>query len=455
MRRTGTSQWTRREFETASLLVGMGACAPAWMRAAPGGEKAGAVVGGPDSLRAHAAVRGLRYGAAVVPALLDVEGVAAGNTSDAYTQLVQGQTNILVAENAMKWAALRPTAETFDFVQADRLMRFANLTGAAVRGHNLCWHEALPAWFKTTATKDNARKLLVDHMQTVAARYRGRIQSWDVVNEEVNPRDGRADGLRISPWLELAGPDYLEVAFQTAASADPSAKLTYNEYDIELDTPDQTEKRAQVMLLLRRLRARGIPIHAIGVQSHLKADGPQPGAGLLDFVRQAAKMGLEVYLTEMDVNTHSLDGGSEAQDAAVARVYRDYLGLMLAEPNVQVALTWGITGAHSWLNESKQPWAKRADGTRQRPLPFDDDLRPTPAFFAIRGAIDSSRPPAAPPGAVPEASPSGVYQPFPVQGSPTTQPTAAPPQTTVPAPPPFSTHPEIPAPPPQSPSPQR
>ena len=365
--------------------------------------------------------RGLAYGAAVNPALLDVDGVASGNTTDGYTRLVQAQTNMLVAENAMKWAGLRPTAQEFDFALADRMMRFAALIGARVRGHNLCWHEALPEWFKTTATKDNARKLLVEHIQTVVSRYRGQVQNWDVVNEAINPKDGRADGLRDSPWLELIGPDYIELAFQTAAAADPAARLTYNDYDIELDTPEQTEKRGQVMVLLRRMKARGIPIHAVGVQSHLKADGPQPGAGLTAFMRQAAKMGLDILVTEMDVNTRSLEGGPEAQDAAVARVYRDYLGMVLAEPNVPAVLTWGITSAHSWLNESKQPWARRADGARQRPLPFDDELQPTPAFMAIRDAIDAARSPAALPGAAPPIDPGSLYKPFPVQGSPTPQ----------------------------------
>lgn len=436
-------RWTRRQLGRFALTAGAVAAVPYWARAAQVDASLRQGVSGPDSLRAHATARGLLYGAAVNPALLDVDGVAAANTTDAYTQLVRGQTNILVAENTMKWAALRPTAQSFDFAQADRLMRFAALTGDRVRGHNLCWHEALPAWFAATANKDNARKLLVEHIQTVTARYRGQVHSWDVVNEAVNPKDGRADGLRNSPWLELVGPDYIEVAFQTASAADPGAKLTYNEYDIELDTPEQTEKRGQVMVLLRRLKARGIPIQAVGVQSHLKADGSQPGAGLVEFVRQAGKMGLEVFVTEMDVNTRGVEGGPEAQDAAVVQVYRNYLGMMLAEPNVSVALTWGITSAHSWLNESKQPWAKRPDGTRQRPLPFDDDLKPTPAFAAIREAIDTSRSPAVPPGAAPAVDPSSLYKPFPVQGSPGSEPA-----TQVPPPPPFTTHPAIPAPPP-------
>ena len=100
-------------------------------------------------------------------------------------------------------------------------------------------------------------------------------------------------------------------------------------------------KRGQVLLLLRRLKARGVPIQAVGLQSHVQADGAQPGAGLQAFIREAGKMGLEVYITEMDVNTHSLPGGPELQDAAVAAVYRSYLELVLGEPNVPVVLTWG------------------------------------------------------------------------------------------------------------------
>jgi endo-1,4-beta-xylanase len=372
------------------LALGFGAATPRWLRAAQDATGAAANVTGSDSLRAHAASRGLMYGTAVVPQLLDVEGLAAGKTTDAYTLLIKEQANILVAENAMKWGALRPSPGVFDFTQADKLMRFAAVAGQRVRGHNLCWHEGNPAWLKTTANKDNARQLLTQHIQTVAGHFRGQLHSWDVVNEAIDPKDGLKDGLRKTIWLELIGPEYLDLAFRTAAAADPTTKLTYNDYGIELDTPDQTQKREQVLALLRRFKAQGVPIHAVGVQSHLGADGPQPGAGLVTFIREAGKMGLEVYATEMDVNTHKVEGGAEAQDAAVARVFADYPRLVLAEPNVPILLTWGITSAHSWLTQSKQPWAARPDGARQRPLPFDDDLKPTPAFAALRLAIDSA-----------------------------------------------------------------
>jgi endo-1,4-beta-xylanase len=392
MGETGKSEFTRRRFCRGAAAMGsLGALSGrlgAWTVDVP------VIVNstGTASLRAHAAARGLLYGTAVAPQLLDIDGFAAGKTTDPYTQLIAAQANILVAENSMKWGPLRPTADAFDFTQADRLMRFASLAGQRVRGHNLCWHESLPGWLKTTANKENARQILTHHIDVVAGHFRGQLHSWDVVNEAINPPDGLSDGLRKTMWFDLIGPEYLELAFRTAAAADPQTKLTYNDYGIELDTPTQTEKRAQVLALLRRFKAKGVPIHAVGVQSHLNATGPQPGKGLREFIREAAKMNLEVFVTEMDVNTHAVVGGPDAQDAAVAAVYRDYLRMVLAEPNVPIALTWGITSAHSWLNKLHGSQSTRPDGAQERPLPFDDDLKPTPAFVALREAIDASRP---------------------------------------------------------------
>jgi endo-1,4-beta-xylanase len=225
----------------------------------------------------------------------------------------------------------------------------------------------------------------------VAGHFRGQLHSWDVVNEAIEPDDGQPDGLRKTPWLELIGPDYIELAFRSAAEADPQAKLTYNDYGFELDTRKSSEKRAQILSLLRRLKAAGVPIHAVGVQSHLSAATEAPGAGLQSFIREAGKMGLEVYITELDVNCHGLDSGVVERDAAVAQVYRNYLDLVLAEPNVPIALTWGIASAHTWMNQFPEPdYAKLPHGARQRPLPFDDDLNPTPAFWAFRAALDAA-----------------------------------------------------------------
>lgn len=337
-------------------------------------------VSGDRSLRAHADAQGLLVGCAVVPERLTGE--------PAYGSLVAEQVNLLVPENAMKWAALRPAPDKFDFRGADEIMAFAAEHGQKVRGHNLCWHESIPAWFAGTVTKENAQQFLIQHIQTVAGRYAGKMQSWDVVNEAIDPKSGRADSLRKSPWLDLIGPDYIELAFHAARQADPTALLTYNDYAIEHDTPDEREKRGQVLMLVRRLKARGVPIDAVGVQSHLSVTDPPPGAGLQEFVRELRSMGMQVFVTELDVNERKLDGSVAERDAAIARLYKEYVTMMVAEPNVSAVLTWGITDRYTWLNGPKYG---RADGKPQRCLPFDSDYQPAPAFFAYRDAIDSRR----------------------------------------------------------------
>ncbi len=366
---------TRRQFLTAATAATLAA-------SLRGQNETASDVSGANSLRAHAESHGLLVGCAVAPERLA--------NDHQYASLVATQANLLVAENAMKWYALRPAPDKFDFTAADAILAFAESHNQKLRGHNLCWHEALPHWFASTVTKDNAREILTKHIETVAGHFAGKIQSWDVVNEAIDPASPRPDGLRVSPWLELAGEDYIEVAFRTARQADSKALLTYNDYGIELDTPKQVDKRAKVLSLVRGLHKLTF-IDAVGVQSHLSVGDIGSGSvrdfgGLLDFVRELRGMGLQVFITELDVNSQKEQGTASEIDAEVARIYREYLTRMLAEPNVTAVLTWGITDRYTWLNS---PRYARSDGQRQRPLPFDANFAPTPAFFAERDALDS------------------------------------------------------------------
>jgi endo-1,4-beta-xylanase len=336
---------------------------------------------GRDSLKAHASAHGLFVGAAVNIQVLRSEPECARTLADQY--------NMVVAENAMKWEALRPAPDSFSFDEADELVAFAKRHKMKIRGHNFVWHQALPGWFASTVTKENARKFLTDHIMTVGGRYKGKIHSWDVVNEAILPKDGYPDGLRKSVWLELLGPDYIAIAFRAARQADPQALLTYNEYGVEYDNEEDDQRRAMILQLIRRLKAADVPLDAVGIQSHIKAGSPYAiGRGVREFMASAREMGLEVYLTELDVNEDDLPYDDAAQrDRAIAGVYRDYLTTILAEPAVKAVLTWGISDRHTWLNDG--PTHKKKQPNRpQRSLPFDDNYLPTDAFFAMRGSFD-------------------------------------------------------------------
>jgi len=355
---------------------------------------------GLNSLASHASAHGLLYGCAV--------NVGALVANPAYADLIRAQANIVVAENAMKWGPLRPTLDTYRFSEADAFVAFAEANRMKIRGHNLAWHRQNPSWFATEATSANARDLLVSHIETVVGRYAGRMHSWDVVNEAIQISDGRPDGMRRAPWLALVGDDYVELAFRTARDADPQALLTYNDYGIEAEAAGDEQKRQAVLQMLRRMIARHVPIDAVGIQSHIAAappatanptpssvnSAPSPapapvyGASLARFIADVHELGLQVFLTEMDVNDRRLLPDEQLRDAAVAAAYKQYLGLTLAGPAVRAVLTWGITDRYTWLNSEDA----RADRQPERPLPFDTDCHPKPAAFAMRDVFDLRHP---------------------------------------------------------------
>jgi endo-1,4-beta-xylanase len=223
---------------------------------------------GRASLSDRAASKGLLYGAAVTAHRI---------SSDAsFAACVARECNILVAEIDLKWKVLRPAPDQFDFSQGDRLLDFTQRHNMQFRGHTLVWHNGLPDWFESTITADNAEQFLRTHIQTVVSHYAGKMHSWDAVNEAILPVHGRQNGLRETPWLRLLGESYIDIAFETAAQADPDAMLVYNDFGIDYDTPEEERKRAAVLELLSRLKSRGIPIHALGIQAHLAYPLPTP-----------------------------------------------------------------------------------------------------------------------------------------------------------------------------------
>src|SRR6266851_3879747 len=280
-------------------------------------------------LREIAAAKGLLFGAAVSDPQLKRPELAA---------LLAEQCSVLVAENQMKWRAAHPEQDRYDFTAADFFMDFAESHRIPARGHNLCWHEHNPAWVEATATPENAVLLLRSHIQTVAGRYKGHIHSWDVVNEAIRPDHHNHNDMVNSVWLKTIGEDYVELAFRAAAEADPSALLAYNDYDIETDAPEQVKK-----------------------------------------------LNLEVYVTELDVDDQNFPADIPERDRLVSEVYRSYLENILRQKSVKAVLTWCLSDRDSWL----QGFRPRKDGLPQRPLPFDAELNPKPAFFALRDALSS------------------------------------------------------------------
>lgn len=306
-------------------------------------------------------------------------------------------------ENEMKFSSLQRTPGNFSWLTADRIVEFAEQNDMEIRGHALVWHRQNPSWlFVDDAGEPATPEVVLDrmrtHIQAVMTRYRGRIRSWDVVNEAIM-NDGayrsahEAEEDQRSPWAGIVGERYIAEAFRAAHAADPEAKLFYNDYYNYL--PD---KQQAIYAMLKQLLDEGVPVHGVGLQCHLNiapsADPEhqsfhQSVENLERAIELYASLGLEIQITEMDISLYV--GGqtytedqfyteatfTEDLERQQAERYRAFFEMFRRHADVITSVTfWGIADDNTWLSEFDS-------GRTDFPLLFDVAHQPKLAYDAI------------------------------------------------------------------------
>lgn len=316
------------------------------------------------SLRSLAQTRGILIGAAVD------HRVPIGD--EAYRQVLAREFNVVAPEGVMKLGALRPERDRYDFTRADALVNFAQNNAMQLQGHVLVWSQALPPWVvQANFARDELVSILKEHVTTVVGRYKGRVRYWDVVNEGL--RDNGT--LRNDIWRRGLGPEYTELAFRWAHEADPEARLFYNEYGAE----GIGLKSEGVHELAQRLIRRGVPIHGVGLQMHVRVDDYPNPEDVAANMRRLAALGIEVHISEMDVRIPLPI--TEEKLNAQACVYRAMLDVCLSAPNCKSFVLWGFTDRYSWIPENYPGYGAA--------LIFDESYRPKPAYHALMDVLSS------------------------------------------------------------------
>lgn len=312
-------------------------------------------------------------------------------TQPNFPQVAAANFNLLTPGNEMKWTKLRPTPDTFNFTDGDWIVNFAQQNQMQVHGHNLCWNStANPAWFKTTLNKSNGKQYLTDHITKVMQHFKGQVISWDVVNEPVVPWSKRPDGLYPGPWIDAIGPDYISTAFHAAAEADPKPLRILNCYQVEHDTPDQDRGRANTLALVKKLVQQKVPIQAVGIESHLNATTPLAGQKFRDFLSEIVQTGLQVLVTELDIDDTEVQGSPADRDKIVGKAYHDYLAQFKGISNLNAVIFWTISDKFDWLNTAKDPKLKRMDGQAHRTGVWDQSMKEkTQTYDSIRSVLQT------------------------------------------------------------------
>ncbi|WP_406387846.1 endo-1,4-beta-xylanase [Streptomyces sp. NBC_00887] len=287
--------------------------------------------------------------------------VAANHLGEAqYASTLDAQFDSVTPENEMKWDALESTRNSFNFSSADQIVSRAQSKGMKVRGHTLVWHSQLPGWVGGLGTAD-LRTAMNNHITQVMTHYKGKIHSWDVVNEAY--QDGSSGARRSSPFQDKLGNGFIEEAFRTARTVDANAKLCYNDYN----TDGQNAKSNAVYDMVKDFKARGVPIDCVGFQSHFNSNSPVPSDFQANLQRFAA-LGVDVQITELDI-----EGSGSAQAAGYTKV----VNACLAVSRCTGITVWGVTDKYSW----------RSSGT---PLLFDGNYNKKPAYDAVLAALGGS-----------------------------------------------------------------
>ncbi|NEO99263.1 MAG: endo-1,4-beta-xylanase [Symploca sp. SIO2E9] len=285
-----------------------------------------------------------------------------------YQEVLAREFNILTPENAMKFKTVHPERLRYDFTKADAIISFAKTHNMQVRGHTLVWYKSNPDWLnKSNFTREQLLDILQEHIYTVVSHFRGKLVSWDVVNEAITP-EGKMGG---SLWQKVIGSEYIELAFRWAHEKDPQAGLFYNDVSGE----GLGQKSDAIYNLVKDLRQRGVPLDGVGFQMHLNLKSPPKPQDVAKNIERLAELGLEVHITEMDVEINTGIGTRKERLAAQASIYSQMLQVCQEAPNCKAFVLWGFTDRHTWLRQSPDD--------PEAPLIFDQFYRPKPAYKAL------------------------------------------------------------------------
>ncbi|ARS36457.1 endo-1,4-beta-xylanase [Pontibacter actiniarum] len=333
-----------------------------------------------------------------------LNGYQASGKDAKATAIITRQFNTISPENLLKWGSVHPQPGEYTFGPADEYVALGEKHNMFVVGHTLVWHNQTPNWVfedgkGKPASKEALLQRMEDHINTVAGRYKGRVDGWDVVNEALND-DGT---LRESKWHSIIGEEYLEKAFRLAHKAAPDAELYYNDYNLW-----KPAKRDGAIRLVQHLQRQGVQVDGIGMQGHWGLEHPSIGQ-IEESILAFSKLG-KVMITELDIDvlpnpsnrngadidaTFDFDekynvytnGLPDSVQQQLARRYADIFALFHKHRDKISRVTfWGVTDANSWLND----WP--IQGRTSHPLLFDRNYNPKPAFEAVLNSVSTNSP---------------------------------------------------------------
>jgi endo-1,4-beta-xylanase len=330
-----------------------------------------------DELADLAANRGIVFGCQISSSFF----------GEQYLDLYRRSVKLITPENDLKAVRLNPDGNKYNFVGADRVLDFASGSGIAMHGHTLIWTNGKynPPWI-TQLRPERVAPFIDEYIAAVAGHYRGKLVSWDVVNEPTSLGEGNYPAYQSGPFFNALGPDFVKRAFHATHEADPNAILVLNEAQTERDDKMGLAWRRNLLICLKELVRASVPIHAVGLQAHLQPQIPFDPQAFDSFLGAIEELGLDIYLSELDVNDEAFPDDVAERDRRVADTYSRFLAVALKHRRVKRIVLWGMADPYSFYGpafKQKHPGSMR----QARPLLLDAEFRRKPAWVAVEQAL--------------------------------------------------------------------
>ncbi len=317
---------------------------------------------------------------------LEIGTAFSGNEDPAYRRLLAYHSALIVPEWQLKPRFLRPEkASPYNFAPCDAIHRFAVRNRMAFHGHTLFWYEEPIRWAEAGSYED-VKATYGGFIKDVVGHYPD-AESWDVFNEILGEEKQR---YRNEPLIQKYGLQFIDFCLRTTQEAAPRARLSINEYNLECGEYWCGTKQAHMTALLRDLKRMGSPIHAVGIQGHLSTVYRASPRATLEMIDRIADQGLDVFISELDVNDSTLPQDIAERDRLVAEYYEEFLTAVLSHKAVKRLVFWGISDFDNWVVR-RYTSEKRKVGTGDaRPALFDANNQPKPAFDAVVRALTAA-----------------------------------------------------------------
>ncbi len=225
--------------------------------------------------------------------------------------------------------------------------------GVTLKGHPLCWHTVCADWLMNY---DDATILdkLVKRVEREVSEFKGVIDMWDVINEVViMPIYDRYDNAVTRVCKRYGRLKLVKEVFDAARSANPDATLLINDFNLS----------ESYEVLVDCCLSAGVPIDAIGIQSH-QHQGYRGDEYFEAVIDRFSRFGLPLHFTEntlisgalmppevVDLNDFapeiwpSTPEGEERQKAEMIHMAR----MLFDSPLVEALTNWSFTD-DGWLN---------------------------------------------------------------------------------------------------------